>query len=536
MPWESELMHWALKFIDTLGPKETSAPVSQEIVDLMESIFITRDTNDLVRDRYSRLIMAIADTDADRQGKTSQILGKLRAAFPNEPHFRGHYARRLGYDHRFQEALVEIDIALEQDHEDGTLWHIKGMIFRGNLFSNINKLKRIILRGELFEYRDLDELFFIEKAAGDAFAKARQYSSIDKLHGYISHLQMINESLSFGHVVYNSASGEHRSFGTFIMDKDYDYHDYYVSELNLANTLLMEVKSLQPEQTDARLVKDIEDSLDYLMLESIEQRIGFLKNIIRSTNDASATRYRRALTDLYWTQAHRSWENWPEERYVDVVEMMERNLERDPKNINDLRLWFNTLRRISSATTEQALFYLENWYNRSKSYEPAYYLSIIYTVRAIEDADDQSNNTRLAQEYLRFLRNFAAQASGKVNQVFPYNCFSKKYEGLKRIVYFEKLGKLEGNFFPIDSATHHLSRVTGTILPFDPDKPAQGRIQLEDCGLHAFFVPGEPRRSDGLSFSLSDVSKRVEFFLAFSYSGLRTYFVDFVGRSSTPNS
>ena len=95
---------------------------------------------------------------------------------------------------------------------------------------------------------------------------------------------------------------------------------------------------------------------------------------------------------------------------------------------------------------------------------------------------------------------------------------------MARLVHFTRLGTFdqEKDFYENDRL---LVRVPGKIARID--RPEAGLVELQ-CGLQAFFVP-ERRRPGATSFIKGrDENKDVDFFLGFSYDGLRAWSVDFI--------
>jgi hypothetical protein len=58
------------------------------------------------------------------------------------------------------------------------------------------------------------------------------------------------------------------------------------------------------------------------------------------------------------------------------------------------------------------------------------------------------------------------------------------------------------------------------------NNPGSGQIELM-CGLKAFFVPSQRRRSGSQTFTSQDLNQEVDFYLGFSYEGLRAWNVQF---------
>jgi hypothetical protein len=188
----------------------------------------------------------------------------------------------------------------------------------------------------------------------------------------------------------------------------------------------------------------------------------------------------------------------------------------EPDNERNIRLWFNAARRIPSISIDAAIERLTYLYTNNKPLDALYYLYVLQTLKAL----DGSDLAKTKAEGLIKQTHLMARNSPRTD--FAYNWLGHGPE-MTRLVHFTKLGRFndELGFYEKDSL---LVRVKGKIAK--ANRPEVGYIELR-CGLRAFFVP-QRRRAPMSNFGPMDVNKDVDFYLGFSYEGLRAWSVDFV--------
>jgi hypothetical protein len=140
----------------------------------------------------------------------------------------------------------------------------------------------------------------------------------------------------------------------------------------------------------------------------------------------------------------------------------------------------------------------------------------MHALKAIDGSDLSKTK---AQSYLK--------ECNQRSRHLPTGTFSFDWLGrgseITRLVHFTRLGqfKEESNFY---ENAKLLTRVSGKII--SASKPESGYIELQS-GLRAFFVPQPRKRPNAVLFGSQDVNKNVEFYLGFSYEGLRAWSVKF---------
>jgi hypothetical protein len=227
---------------------------------------------------------------------------------------------------------------------------------------------------------------------------------------------------------------------------------------------------------------------------------------------------------LHLAKHGRSWDNLSVSELKENLNLTEQNILEEPENDWNVKLWFEAARRLPDIDIDLAIDRLSYLRTRSDTVEVVYYLYILQTIEAIDGSYVAKERAeKLIEECHRKVLPLSL-----ADQKFRFNWLGEG-EGLTRIVYFKKLGKLsEPDWFKYDDGKT-LARVPGKIARIS--NPKTGLIELR-CGLSAFFTPAHERDTPtdkALRESFvrgRDENKEVDFFLGFSYDGLRAYNVE----------
>jgi tetratricopeptide (TPR) repeat protein len=510
--WKHSLSTWGIRLIEDLSRIHdgTQDKYSVYLLDLFKRLFIIREseiTYSSIGDRpyFARLIEDIPSTE----GKMA-VLEQLVQYYPEEPHFRAHLARllslRLG-DH--QRAVTEIERALEKNEKDDVLHHIKGMILRHWAHSLISKYEDIKKREGRFADEIAQEIDVLIEQAESAFTTARQIAP-DNEYAYISHVQLLVRAVEFGSIRYGK-----KSMAEFLADVSYLQYQEMVER---AERLLEDVKRLRIDKPSSNYVEYVETEVSYFYgnYTLILQRW----NNFLNRKDIYAPPIRRRLTYAYLARRNRSWDEVSQSDLQKIANLMEDNIVDEPENDHNIRLWFNAVRRLPTLNIDLAIERLNYWYLRSRSLDSIYFLYVLYALKAIEGSDSAAVKASTLIKELTQRSRF-----------LPYSHFSLdwvgKESGMARLVHFTKLGPFDetSDFFEHE---RFLTRVRGKISRID--KPEAGFIELKS-GLKAFFVPVR-RGTNTVQFGTQHLNMDVDFFLGFSYEGLRAWHVKLITKHS----
>lgn len=410
----------------------------------------------------------------------------LHESFPENAHYCSHLARYYAYDRKNKntdKALLyserAISLSEQQGKEDAILYHIKGMCFRSKLNEKIEYLKSQFKYGYSPSEEDFDEIFdsLLPKASQD-FRRCREiamkYNSPDE-HGYVANIQMLIEVLDFGKAIRKKNS---------VLDFTINGIEPYSTFLDEAESLLEKLKQ-KPEDELSEKAQDCENGI----LELKGKLENVLQNLRNQYDKKKDPKVARQIARIQFGGT-----NDKIEQYDAILKLMEQNIDLEPNNESNFYWWFNAARR-SSLRLFEAAEKIADWNTKSKSIYSSYYLYIFKVCRVL---DNYSMDMPDAQKYIRECKIRATNTSDKK---VIYEWLGTK-DNLKQIV--SRRDYLEQK--------EDLKLVQGIFKAIKHD--GDGTILLEGK-LEVFFEPFKA------GFDEEDLNKDVEFYLGFSYEGLR---------------
>ena len=495
--WNQALSAWGKKFIEFCSSSHLVA--SERALELLRRVFIYRDTDDaLGREtgddspsetsglgNFSLFIQQIPS----REGRL-EVLQFLAESSPDEAHFWAHLGRfQAAIMNNHAESLVAVEHAIALQPKDPLLWHMKGMSYRYqayNLMSMDDSLENVVPLAE---------------CASDCFEEARSCNP-DHEHAYISEIQLLARVLNYA--VRNTEES------IFQYIKRPSAVPYIREAFDKAESLLAIVgagregtQSSSWEQSCrasiSRLYGDYQEALQ--IWDSLLSREGVFHPPVRR-------QIVYAMKDR-----GRDWANMSQANLSRCVILLQDNLDEHPNNERDLRLWLRAVRHVKVKPSIDSLIEkVSYWKTNTNALDATYYLYVLYALKAL---DGLSAERDLAD---RFMSESLQLSRTRRNR---RNSFEWLGEGgdIGRLVHQSILGSwnLERRFWSNSSA---LKRVEGVIVGVTG--PQAGKIEVS--GLSCFFVPNykpdEPISKD-------DINRRVNFFLGFSYSGIRAWDVEF---------
>ena len=197
-----------------------------------------------------------------------------------------------------------------------------------------------------------------------------------------------------------------------------------------------------------------------------------------------------------------------------MFDLAEKNLAEEPTSDANLRIWFRAARLTGSVSVDRATEMLGLRKLRWSTIDTLYYLYILKFLQSDEGALSMTNEARELTAECR---------AASVRTAFPR---SRSFEwlgnnsGLQALVNRSELGEWD-NSKKFWSNEELLRRVPGVVSHIQG--PASGEVELTN-GLTAFFVPSTVMVEGGYLRGLHE-GRRVEFYLGFSYEGLRAWSV-----------
>lgn len=534
--WQIGLSTWAKQFIEVCSGGELEA--SDELIELLRSLFIRRDehelpeTETLETTRFSPLMEDIRKISPDSQ---TTVFQELANCFPYVAHFRGHLARFYSIQGQHQLALEEMKKALATAPKDPLLHHMKGMCYRRQASSIMRELKKLrelkkrqnsklpiaLQHQPVFSETDLQLVVEDAKRAfNDALQLALSAStdfSTTIEYAYTSQIQLLLDTLDFG---YSISGAKTRT--EFIVSPA---SSWYLEQLDYVEYLMSQVKSLREGDRPSHYIMERQRELDAIYDDHSMalQRWNSLAASARTDRHVAIIhrqivvnlleRARETRSKQEGRDVQRSWSLLSARDRQRAVELLEENLKANPSSERDIREWFHAVRYLPDIHMASVIEKVANWRTTGDSLEADYYLYILYVLQAID-----GNTTRLSltKDLIKQTRTKAFTRNTRHNN-YSFEWFGKG-QGLTRLKHHTLLGEFDEKKFYQDTSL--LERVKGTVKHIE--NASSGIIELE-CGVEAFFVPSrvEPQ---GLQKGIDDYAK-VDFYLGFSYSGLRAWSV-----------
>jgi hypothetical protein len=481
--WKQNLANYCIQLVKDSSTEEiTSAYISE----LLQELFIgTR--KDRAGDAFTKIVRDIPNNE-DKE----KLFNVLVDTYPENPHFCSHLARFYAYQRRNSEKAFEyadkaIRLSESEGFQDPILYHIKGMCLREAAYDKITRLKERKRKGNFIIQDDLQKVTddLIPRAEREFERSrqiARQVNRIDE-HGYIAHIQMLIQVIDFGAFMSGKEKGE------FLSENKQPYADW----LDIAETLLEEVKRISINEEDSSKVAECEFEMHKLyenyglMLQALRNQIDLGKNIYSN---------RRKLVRTYIRKENESFSQ--NKRIIsEILTIMEKNIVDEPSNEKNFYLWFRAA-RYSDVKILDAISKLANWRANSSVVDSLYYFYILKVISAI-----QEGSTADANDACTLIKECKAKAPKSQNLTTCFEWYGKGKD----------LGRLVSKIdFDDSNKDDKLELVSGYFTDYKHN--GDGIITIGGV-LEVFFSPVQAKLTE------DDKGKKVEFYLGFSYDGLR---------------
>jgi len=269
--------------------------------------------------------------------------------------------------HDYETADTYLKRAVTLAPGDSFHHHSLGMVLR---FWVRDQLREMLRNAEVATPIEmLRKVRELTQRASECFAKTRELGPEDD-HGYITHIQMILE-ISERLI---SASGVNSI--PDLEEQRGELADWIRSNTVLAEDLLGRVTHMRAEGKPSRFELRCGTRLMNLYGDFLAAIRTWESLLARE--DTEHGPLRRAVASAYYCKAGRLWSGLSQEELIRVSELMEQNLHEDPANDRDVRVWFQTYKRLPDFSYLQAIDRLEAWAARSDSLEAHYYSYVLH--------------------------------------------------------------------------------------------------------------------------------------------------------------
>jgi tetratricopeptide (TPR) repeat protein len=483
--WRQGLSSWALDFIEFC--RGNAVVLSEEMTEVARRAFIYRDNVDVLgteraaSGNFSHLIEDIPS----REGRL-EVLRFIVTLFPDEAHFWSHLGRYYSIEMRdYDEAFKCTERAILLQENDPVLHHMQGMVLRYQIKDLIGKQLNI------------SEMVVLAKKASSAFGRARELNP-DEEHAYISEVQLLIMLLNY--------AGRSHAGGVMGYLSLPSTDPYLREALERAEDLLEQVRRNREGEGPSSYEQDARGKLNALY-GRYERALEIWDSLL-SRPDLYRPPLRRQIAWTYLARHDRAWEKLAPREVERIVSLMEDNIQEDPANEKDLRLWVQAVRRSARPTTaESVIERLGYWRANSGALDSIYYLYVFNCLLAFQ------GSTLAREEALRYIDESKQLARLRRNRTKSFEWLGRR-TGIARLVHQSELGEwdVRKDFW---EHIEPLERVQGRISRID--SPQAGRIEVQG-GLPAFFVPSRSGYTENRS-----ENQLVMFYLGFSYDGLRAW-------------
>jgi tetratricopeptide (TPR) repeat protein len=485
--WHQQLSSWSKRFIEFCRGETPIA--GEEGLDIARRVFVFRDNSEILgSERAGSAYFSEALEQIPSPEGRLEVLRHLTEWFPDEAHFWAHLGRFLSTAMKeHKQACDAIEHAIGLQPRDHVLHHMKGMVQRERAYELMS------------EKAAIDDVIAQAESAADAFSRARELDPDDE-HGYISDAQMCLRVLDYCGAVQRTDA---------IRAASNPASPKWVREsLQGVEDLLAQVRQNREGERASRFEEACRADLD-VMYGDYRTALQRWDSML-SRGDVYRPPIRRQIVWAYLSRNERQWNEMKPDEVTRSVQLLAENLDEEPNNERNLRLWLQAV-RVAQATPnlDTIIEKLGYWRANSDSLEPAYYLFIMYCLKAFE------GSSLARDKAMRTLEECRVKARYRRNRSKSFEWLGDG-EGLRRLIHQDALGEWDRDVqFWRDPKI--LSRVHGVVRRIQG--PEAGEIETE-AGLSAFYVPARAEHYKGEA-----ENRRVTCYIGFSYDGLRAWSV-----------
>ena len=493
--WRSRLAESAVEFIEYAANHHDHS--GGATANLVRTVFIERGLQEtpagVSEGQFSALISAIPSSDGQRR-----VFEKLTELFPDEAHFWAHFGRfytRILRDH--SASHKSHDRSLQIAPQDPVLHHMAGMALRGELDELLDNLEPI-----KFDSGAERRVQTLADGSLKRFAASRELDPRSE-HSYISAIELVARTIR----VVARLKGYSEDTARFLAELT---EGWYRELVDTAETLIAEHVLARAGDEPSRFLQRAQANLNRAYGD-FSKAIGGWTNLLDPRRGAYRPPLRRNIINAYLARRKRDWSRMTDRELQRISVLARENLEEEPHSDQNLRMWLRVVRITGEIPLDVIAERLTYKSLSRPTMDTLYYL---YIVKFLQSFAGVGLAGEEAQTYLDRCAQMAA--------LIPHRTRSFEWlgrdAGMQALVHESALGDWDPNS-AFWSNPGLLRPVVGRIASVRG--PAAGEIELSN-GLKAFFVPARGRIGGGY-LAGRDINRTVEFFLGFSYDGLRAW-------------
>lgn len=480
LQWKQSLGSYCKLFIECSVP---NGEVSELTEQMLNDIFIgTKE------DRQGEDFTPIIN-DIPTPEQKEEIFIALKDNYPDNSHYWAHLARLYAFKIRnFDKAIEHAEEAIRINENkgkcDGSLYHIKGMCLKEKITNIAESIIEDFKNTKTFKNEDIQLLDEIYDEALMMFSQSREIDC-ESEYGYVANIQMIIRVLDLKFKISNQSKKDFLKTANFSIQEMIDLAESLLDELRWINSM---------NNKDDDQIKIENNFLEFY--EDYSILIQNLNNQIRDSKNPCMLR--RQVARFYERKNPNEFKR-DNTTIMRVLSLLEDNLEIEPDNKSNYYLYFHVA-RLSRNSIGDTITKLTRWKANSDSLESLFYLYILQVIRAFDGfTDSYVNATKLIEEC-------KARSGGK-KAIFEW---LGSGDGLNRLLSDKEVrGQKKNNE---DSRL----LIEGTFSKYIHN--GYGVISVS-CGQNYFDVFFTPSKANNIT--QNELNKTLQFYLGFSYDGLR---------------
>jgi tetratricopeptide (TPR) repeat protein len=336
--WKFGLTDFSVAFIERVSDKKHRG--SEAIEDILTDLFVSRTdgVGQTERAEFSELILALPTPQSRKRA-----LEKLCEKFAN-PHYWNHLGRLLNFEklETFEVAAQCYKKAISLAEDDGAHYHGLGMVYRNEMR---DRLWPFLQPNESLSDR-LGTIESIYRLAEEAFERARDLNTADE-YPRISHIQMITRAIEQILKISNSTTYPE------LLNRADSVGDWCRSQLMIAQRLMDEVYHINAERELNRVAIEASGHIDEVF-GNFETMVRGLTELL-GRDGVPKAEVRRSLARCYLRQVGGNLTGLKPQNARRIAQLARENVNENPRNGIDLRMWFQAYRLLPEFTIDEAI-------------------------------------------------------------------------------------------------------------------------------------------------------------------------------------
>lgn len=465
---------------------------------IFRELLIDRSYIDGEQQKFSMLITELKFAD-----KKKAVFEKLIELYPDNPHYYNHLGRSEVADDNeyknYESAIHYLNKAISTAAE-GNLSVVShyitiACIYSKKITAEINDRRY----SDISMHKLLDIIMTDFSTASDYFERARRIQN-DSSYGYFPNILMICN------VIREITKVMCSTVDKLVMDHP-EFSMWYNEYAGMAVQLYAEMERNCDEGDIMQLKEAAQGRIAYLQgnVEALKKR---LLSLEKKGQDKDSRNLRRTISYLIYSQNSFSWRGMEKSDIAYIEKEMYENVTNGDATQRDVMTWLSAYRESPEFDAARAIGILSDY--MEDSYNKAYLLWWLFFL----EYERGMVGERQVTEHLKRCKFSNDLALSTVRTSRYIDAYTDAQSGcpIKNLNHLEK--DEDGRFLHLKVFTGKITKINGTT---------SGTIIMDGTNLEVFLTPSFSDGENKREFSSKDETKRVEFNLMFTYSGLRAW-------------